>query len=470
MRWTARIALALSVCGGAYAAGAALAPAQASPDLPLAGPFNDQDLVFTFRNRKASWHALKGGIHVTGGETGAARGNFVRGTLLRYQRSDQVVTIDPGVLKDHLEVVRGFDALKADRVAERMIGRVERSGNTRLFEAVERELRSTYESTRFNGLGMLIRDEDHDGRFPPSDDGTNDQSPAQRRLRDKLCGDDDVWRAHLAGDLTAFPTLVEGAADRFRPAPGALPDANGHRPSVFEMREHRRVLVRRGARTVTFLAEVPERDDLSDAAFLPGATSEIGYVPVVSNGLRKVSDAFGRKLSAARPGFGFVLPAEPRFIQTECVTSVQDKSPASQLRPVVLDVTPPDGETDVDPTIDWESPDDVFTTPMAQRARFRVRMRFQHPLDPRRIDPTTFRITLVTRNVGTDQEVAVFEPVTLESVALRQSRLGDVTVEITPEHTLDLGAEYSARALGIVRGLNGELLSVDYKIRFRTAR
>jgi hypothetical protein len=195
----------------------------------------------------------------------------------------------------------------------------------------------------------------------------------------------------------------------------------------------------------------------------------VGYVPVVARGLRSVLDAFGRKLSSSPTGFDLVLPPEPRFVQAESVTSMTDATPDSVFGPAVLDVTPPDGETHVDTSVDWESPDNEFLTPLDRRAPLRVRLRFQHPLDPRTVNATTFRMALIERNSDTEQAQSVFEPVTIESVVLRQSRRGDVTVEVTPAGILESGALYSVVALGTVRGLNGELLGADHESSFKTA-
>src|SRR6185295_3469871 len=62
-------------------------------------------------------------------------------------------------------------------------------------------------------------------------------------------------------------------------------------------------------------------------------------------------------------------------------------------KPRVINQTPPNGEAFVDPTTDWEDPDNQFTVLLPARRTFTVRLRFAQPLDPRSISPATFSMT-----------------------------------------------------------------------------
>jgi hypothetical protein len=279
--------------------------------------------------------------------------------------------------------------------------------------------------------------------------------------RKLVAGDDALWRSYLTGgDIDAFSVLQANPAfERFR---HPVDPATGVRSadSVLRQREHRRVLLRRNRNFVTFLPQIPMRADLADAPYAAGAT----YQAVVG---RTLTSSVRSLLSAGTATRRFVLG----FAAFEIVPDTGDggvfggdTAPASvgpPEAPRVVNVTPPQGEGFVDPTTDWEDPDNQFVVPIPQRRVFVVRLRFSKPLDPRTVDAAHFTLTKVATLDAGGGSSPVIVPIAL-GVFLAQRRMGEVLVEVTPTTNLDPQSFYELRVLGTVKSLDGTPLGADF--------
>jgi hypothetical protein len=129
-------------------------------------------------------------------------------------------------------------------------------------------------------------------------------------------------------------------------------------------------------------------------------------------------------------------------------------------------MTPPPGESFVDPTTDWEDPDDQFTVPVAARRKFVIRLRFARPLDPRTVDEAHFTLTKTATYDAAGNETATSVPAQV-GVRLFQLRMGEVVVEMQPVRDLDPQSKYRLDVLGTVRGLDGTPLSAAFSADVR---
>ena len=145
-----------------------------------------------------------------------------------------------------------------------------------------------------------------------------------------------------------------------------------------------------------------------------------------------------------------------------------------------MSITPPDGESLVDPTTDWEAPDNRFEVALPERGTFVVRLRFAQPLDPRTVNVVSVRLFQTATGVREGPEVPVTNgphdpssglpeglPVP-STVRLRQTRLGDVVVELVPNARPDPNSRYEVWVGGSLRGLDGEPLDEASTFTFET--
>jgi hypothetical protein len=232
--------------------------------------------------------------------------------------------------------------------------------------------------------------------------------------------------------------------------------------TILRQREHRRVLIRRDPKLVTFVPDIPERADLKDA----GYEADTAYQVVVSSKVRRTARDFapagGGVLAFAKGRVDFHVGAgegEGTFMG-----GTASRFPVGTR---VVNVTPPEGEMDVDPTTDWEEPDNRFLIPHSLRRDFVVRLHFSAPLDPRSVVASRFTVTRTRAGVGTPLEIILDEPVAV-TTTLRQSRMGDVVVEIRPVTNLDPSSEYVIRVSADLEALDGTELERPFLSSFRT--
>lgn len=442
--------------------GTTLLLAREAVDPPRLDVSADTDLTLRFTKRVKTKGLNLDSIRVRDAEGASALGDLVRGEPLVDAETGRRVVIRPEAVREYFQFVKQLDRQQARRKAERLIRRVERSGRLRLLDRLDRRLGEHLDLAGHSAL--RLDDPDVDATFPatavpelrPLDD------PHTRLLtyRRAIAGHDDLWRNHLDGDFTAFPELAANPDYErfFHPIDPetSVPSAN----SVLRDREHRRMLVRRSARRVTFLPRLPVRADLSDAGLVPGAEYALD-VQRPLRGARRLLSALGGAARLARDGRA--------TLSVSSDTPLAGAGPASlPVAPRVVNVTPPDGEELVPVATDWEDPDDHNVVAPSAGSRFVVRLRFADALDPRTVHEGSFRLARVARDVGTPDETVVFEPVECE-VRLVQSRLGQVRVELLPVlGALDGGSRYELRVGMTVRALDGAFLRDPFRSEFTT--
>ena len=431
----------------------------------------DEPLTVRFSKPVRASHVGSGSFRIVRESDGEpAAGRYVAGTFLRDPGNGAAVVVDPSGYVEAVQVVSGLDRKSASAYVERALGRYARSGQARDIAP----LRHVISQLR-NGLAGRpayqpeILSSFYGGyRTLPTQDAT--ATPMALALRKLQSGDDALWERYiLESDVSAFYELsFTTSATRFVHAVDPL-TGDLRAESEFRRRENRRYLFT-GARTgrvFTFVPDVPETLQLTDTAYAANEQYRVSFAGL-PNPLRNVLAANGDRAQIRRgvahfettfwsydPAIGGYLP---RFELSELQ--------GAQL--YVTDVTPPNGERLVDPTTDWESPSNRIIVAEADRAPFVARVRFNQPLDPRSVNPTSFTITQTSGQVGTADERPVWIGVPTD-VRLRQSRLGDVEVEITPRIPLDPSAVYRITVRNIARALDGRSNPVDYISEFSTA-
>lgn len=458
-------ATALVLGGGTLAwLGAGVGPDALAAEGELAEPLRlDESIVIRFRAAVRKGRVGPDTIRIrTTPDGDVAQGAYVVGRLMFDASAQRRVVVRPEAVREYYELIRGKDREDAARRAERLLRRVERRGRPKLLDDIDRDLRNLLGASF--GAGTRLDDEDVFATYPPPLSSDHPLAP-YRRL---LVGDDTLWTAHLDGDPGAYPSLVaELASERFAVAQDA-PFVGLQPPSVLRARTYRRVLVdRRSRNRVTFVPQLPQRADLLDAGYRPLEQHIVRVTRALPTPAVLIPEVSGPRVRFQGRKAGFSTFSE--FDPTPFADEDARVGLAGSIRPRVINVTPPNGETLVDPTTDWEQPDDLLNTPEAQRRPFRARIRFAHALDPRTIDTTTVRLTLTAAGVGTPQELPMSQDLPVE-VALRQSRLGLVEVELTPVSPLDFNARYAVRVDGRVRSLGGELLGRDFLAEFTTGQ
>lgn len=475
----------LVLAGGALGAAFCALGGSASPQKALAGEHNyvvsvshdavsgvrlDEEVTIRFASGVLPSSVGPDTILIrTGANNGQqARGRYVVGKFMYDRATQRRVVIRPEAVQEYFQLIRGFSRADAKRKAKRYIDQIERTGRFQRLAKIDRGLRSRFPAGA--GAGTRLDDEGVLATYPSQILDPNDPLVPYRA---SIAGDDALWEAHFGGDPAAFDQLASNSEfERFfhpvDPATG-VQDAD----SVLRSRQYRQVLNdRRSDSRVIFVPDIPIRADLTDTGFASAAAYSV-IVPTGQPGVfNTVLTRRGRRLLLQKDGrdFSTLFTTLPNtgganlFQDNEARTGV-----AAQQAPRVVNVTPPNAESFVEPSTDWEDPDNINVTPVAARRTFSVRMRFAQPLDPRSVSPTNFTLVKIKSAPDTPNEV-VFDPPIPVAVGtfLNQKRLGIVEVEITPATNLDPESAYQVIAKGLVKSLGGEFLGVDTKAIFNT--
>ena len=404
-----------------------------------------------------------------------ARGRYVAGRFTIDRDNGRAAVVDPEGCIQAVQAASGVDRDVATRLVERMLSRYAQSGRRRdlgLLRDATRDLLESVDDGRVY-QPLIVVDGAYRGRSTLAQVSAEDPE-GRRALRKAQSGDDALWERYLLeNDSSAFVELSRDAnVPRFHHAADPV-TGEPLAESDFRRRETRRCLIAndRTGRVFTFVADVPETPQLADAAFASNARYTVTFagLPATTRALLTSSGfcAAIRNRSAhlettnpdrVFPGaYGQTLPL-PVFQVSELT--------GAELN--LIDVTPPNGERLVDPTTDWESPDNRYLVPASERKPFVARVRFNQPLDPRTVSPSTFTLTLRRTAVGTANERFVQLAVPVD-VRLNQSRLGEVEVEIAPRAELDPSAEFELRVRNLVRALSGRQITTDLIDVFTTA-
>jgi hypothetical protein len=401
-----------------------------------------------------------------------ASGRYVAGSFLVDPDTGIAVVVDPEACIESVMVARSLDRGAATNFVERALARYGQSGRARDFAPLRSAIGSL--ETLIPGTTPFdpVLGSAGGGYWSlPQQDAS--APAAARALRAVQAGDDALWEAYITGnDVSAFAALSsDPRAARFHHSINPM-TGQPRAESDYQRFERRRFLFT-GARTgrvFTFVPDVPETPELADVAF----TANDGYTVTLAAGLPT-------PIGGISTSSGFRAAVRHRVAHLETTNPLH--SPAygqpvlfpefglSEMNnaPIrIVDVTPPNGERLVDPSTDWENPDNRFTVPAPQRRPFVARVRFNQPLDPRTVSPTSFNMTQTRASIGTANERTVQMPVPVD-VRLRQSRLGDVEVEIQPRIPLDPAAAYEIRVRNLVDTLDGRSKFDDLRSEFETA-
>jgi hypothetical protein len=450
-----------ALAAGALAASVAEDLFAAAPPMP-APLARDEEFVVRFSQPVAFRQVANGSLRVTQTPgTSDAQGTWVPGRALVDPATNRAVVVRPEAVREYFQLVKNLPRVDAQTAAEKLLARVERTGNLKPLSDVDRALRV---SLGLNA-GTRLDDPDVYAVYPRPGFGGG-ALPAYRNL---IAGDDALWHAYFSGqDINAFAELQQNPDfERFyHPVDFStgIPDP----ASVLRRRENRRALVRRSSTFLTFMPSIPDRADLSDAAYASGSP----YSVTASGALRG-------KVKSLLPARGGVL----KFVHGVATFGVEPDSgdggpflggtnwtgTPNVDDPRLVNTTPPSGESEVDPTTDWEDPDNQFTTPVPMRRLLAIRLRFAAPLDPRTVNAAHFTLTKTATVDAFGVETPVRIPVVV-SVFLSQTRLGEVRVTLTPSVSLDRGSKYEVRAQSGLRALNGHTTYVDSGSTFVTAQ
>jgi hypothetical protein len=395
-----------------------------------------------------------------------ANGRYVVGRFLYDRNTQRRVVIRPEAVQEYYQLARGYSREDASRLAEQTIRRIEQTGGVRQLDKIDRGLVQFFSASY--GAGTRLDDESVFANYPPV---LNPDDPIGA-YRERIAGDDALWQDYFVNaNFNAYAELQQNPEyerfyHRVDPATGIADDE-----SILRRRQYRRVLLdRRSTKRVTFVPNVPIRADLSDTGYKTASAYSI-VIPTVQpgsfnsvltkSGHRPLSQAGGRDYSTyftTMPGSASTVGL---FLDNESRTGL-----ATLQKPRIVNITPPNGETFVDPTTDWEDPDSTLI-PVTARRTFTIRMRFAQPIDPRSVSPSNFTVRKIKNNPGQPTEQPVDIPIAVGTF-LNQHRLGIVEVEITPATNLDGNGQYEVAAKGLVKSLGGELLNTDYKVSFIT--
>ncbi|MCE9635955.1 MAG: Ig-like domain-containing protein [Planctomycetes bacterium] len=406
--------------------------------------------------------------------TGATRGEQASGSYVvgrfMYDRSAQRrVVIRPEAIREYYQISKGFSRVDAENAATRFIRNIESTGRTGTLNKVDQALVKFFGASY--GAGSRLDDETVFGNFPPVLNAGDPLLP----YRTRVAGNDQDYQDYKnLGDFAKFNSLRENSEyERFFHTENA---ATGDRSddSVLRERKYRQVMIdRRSANRVMFVPEVPIRPDLTDTGYKTGSAYSV-VVPSLQPGVyntvqtlkghRGLLQAGGRDYSTYFTTIPGTVASSGLFLDNEARTGL-----ATLQKPRVICVTPPNGETYVDPATDWEDPHDKAIDNDAALKTFSVRLRFSQPLDPRTVTPSNFTIRQVRQGVGTSSESIVSIPKPAGTF-LNQHRLGTVEVEVTPALDLEGSGQYEVVVKGLVKSLGGELLNTDYKVSFITGQ
>jgi hypothetical protein len=477
-RMRARLVVAAAaVAAGALAASVAqdaLARTRPAP-VPLA-----RDEAFVVRlTRAVSLSRIQGGnltVALTPGPgISDARGTWVQGRALIDPATGRAVVVRPEAVREYYELVKGLLREDAQAAAAQMLGRIERTGKVEPLAEVDAALRIRLGPNAGSRLDddatpvsamypAQLSDVTNDGDDPLTYDlGDDPLEP----YRTRIAGDDALWHAYYLGDdISGFAELAQNSEfERFHHTVEFSTGVPAE-SSVLRQREHRRVLVRRSSLFVTFMPSIPNRVDLADSGYDAGAS----YAVIASGPVR-------RKARTLLPERGGVLA----FVKGTATFAVAPDDGAggpflggtpwtgapSAAAARVVNVTPPNGEIEVDPSTDWEDPDNQFTTPIPMRRKPVVRLRFSRPLDPRTVDAAHFTMTRTAVFDPFGNETPHQDPVAVD-VVLAQSRLGEIRVELRPAAIFDPSSRFEVRVLATTRSLDGTPGASDFVSSFVT--
>jgi len=465
------------LCAGAFAMGAGFAGLSlVSPEARLdAGAVNyvrssshdavsgvRLDEVITIRFNAAVLDSTVGPDTIlirTGVNNGEqAMGRYIVGKFMYDRSTQRRVVIRPESIQEYYQLIKGLPRADAARLTRRLITKLERKGKFGKLRKIDRDLRAFFGPSF--GAGTRLDDEGVTGIYPPQLLPADALEP----YRQRISGDDVLYQDHLdfiadptEGDANAFAQLTGNSEFErfFHPINGATGVADAD--SVLRRRAYRQVLInRRSKARVMFVPDVPIKGSLDDVGFQIGkayATIIPAFQPGVLNtvltrsGHRPLRQRQGRDFSTLFTTIPGSLASTSLFLGNEARTGV-----AALQKPRIINVTPPNGESFVDGTTDWEDPDDARDVPIPARRTFTMRIRFAQPLDPRTVTPSTFTLTKTKTRPGTTSETVVSVPVAVGTF-LSQRRLGIVEVEVTPATNLDPESEYELVVKGNVRTL-----------------
>jgi Bacterial Ig-like domain len=460
--------VATTLAAGALAAGVAesLFAAPVAP-APLA---RDEEFVIRFSGTPSIRKVLGGGIRLaTPPASGvpSPRGTFVAGRPMIDPANGRSVVVRPEAVREYFQIVEGLFRADAAAAAERLLDKVERTGKLELLAQVDQGLRTALGPL----VGTRLDDPDVWAIIPSqlADTTADDDDPLTldpgdsplEPLRTRVAGDDARWRAYLVdGDINAFAELSQNSEFErfFHPVDASTGVSES--TSVLRQREHRRVLMRRTKNLVSFLPEVPSRADLSDAGYAAGTAFNVA-VNGSLRGIAKDIRPFGGGVVRIVRGLATLDVAPDTGDGGTFLGGLSSTATGPAAPPRVVNQTPPNGESFIDPTTDWEDPDNQFTVPIPQRRYFVYRLRFDRPLDPRTVNASTITVRKVASLDAFGNETPVNVPVAA-GVFLLQKRLGEILVEVTPETNLDPQSRYGLVVSGDVKSLDGTKMGADY--------
>lgn len=404
-----------------------------------------------------------------------ARGRYVAGTFTIDRDNDRAAVVDPEGYIQAVQAVRGIDRDAAKRLVDRMLARYAQTGRRRDLGQLIDVMHDLDASVQDGPVYQPLIVVDDAYRRPSTlAQVSAEDSDSRRALRKAQSGDDALWERYLLqGDLSAFVELsIDPNVPRFHHAVDPF-TGDLRAESDFRRRETRRSLITndRTGRVFTFVPDVPETPQLADAAFASNEryTATFAGLPASTRALLTASGFCaairGRSAHLETTFPDHQIPANYGLPVPDPVFRVSELTMASLA---ITDVTPPNGERLVDPSTDWESPDNRYLVPASERKPFVARVRFNQPLDPRTVTPNTFNLTMTRALIGTANERMGSIAVPCD-VRLHQTRLGEVEVEIAPRVALDPSAEFEIRVRNLVRALSGRQVNTDSIYRFTTA-
>ncbi|MCG3136172.1 MAG: hypothetical protein HMLKMBBP_04012 [Planctomycetes bacterium] len=390
-----------------------------------------------------------------------ANGTYEIGRFLYDRALQRRVVVAPEMIQLYYQLTKpDRGRVWASQQTARTIQNIERTGRFKVLDKMDTTL-----VTRLGigqQAGTRLDQPETFVTYPPPQQPTADEDI--RRFREKIAGEDALWQDYLVnGNFNAFASLAANPEyERFfhpiNPATGVADDR-----SVLRDRQYRRVLIdRRGGTRVMFVPEVPIRPDIADTGYRPG----VAYSVVVPSGqpgvFNTVLTRAGRRPLMQSGGRDFstlftTVPAAGAnaqlFASNEAAAGLN-----TWQTPRIINVTPPNGETFIDQTTDWEDPDDQSQVPLSARKPFTIRVRFAQPLDPRTVNSTSITLTKTRTNPSAPGGgTAVAVPVAVGTF-LSQKRLGIVEIEVTPSTNLDPASQYTLQVDGSVASLHGERL------------
>jgi hypothetical protein len=391
-------------------------------------------------------------IRFGSGNGNQARGSYLTGKFMYDKSTQRRVVIRPEAIQEYYQLVKGFSREDAARKTEKVIDRIERTGRFGRLDKIDRALVEFFGPSY--GAGTRLDDDAVTGLYPPQLLEGDSLEP----YRERIAGDDALYQDYLInGNSDAFDQLSQNSEyERFFHEVNSgtgVPDEF----SVLRNREYRQVLInRRNERRVVFIPQIPIRGDLTDSGFVAGQSYSI-IVPASQPGVfNTVLTKKGRRplLQAGGRDFSTLFTTVPGTVNTSTLYLGGEarSGVASLQKPRIICMTPPNGESFVDATTDWEDPDNQFEVPLQARRTFTVRLRFAQPLDPRSVNTTNFTITKTKTNPGQPNEESVNVPVAVGTF-LNQVRPGIVEVEVTPATNLDPFSQYTVTVRGNVRTL-----------------